>query len=252
VERPLKQRMGKVKGALSVHKTPKGHPWELWEAVRVDFVTGKGSLRWCSQRHSISYHTVCGRAYREDWSRQRESWFREKKLRESIPMVAAALQPPEYHGDVPIPQPLSRDFFLHHANRHHANLEPIGEQIVENWKVIQDKEGGTTIEQRVAILRETRELISLQRQLLGIPNVAPIRRPAFGEQKPKRGFSGDVDLSQLKVAHAQSKEPVRGPEVGQSAREENGQEVKEGQVRPFTRQPRGPVDPGPSSPPWEL
>ena len=240
MERPLKQRLGKIPGANSVHKTPKGHPWELWEACRIDFVTGKGSLRWCSQRHEISYRTVCGRAYKEDWTRQRESWFREKKLRESVPIIAAALQPPPYHGEVPIPQPLSRDFFLHHANRHHANLDPISDQINENWKEIQDKETQITIEQRVAVLRETRELITLQRQLLGIPNVAPIRRMSAESTRNQRGFAGDIDLSEMKAANAQKQDDTQEtspPEEDHEGSLEIGQEVH--QVRPFTRQPKG-------------
>lgn len=217
------------------------YSFEQWEACRVDFVTGKGSARWCAQKNGINYRMVLTRCYKEDWVKQRDSWFREKKLRESIPVVAAALSPPQYHGDVPMPQPLSRDFFLHHANKHHANLDPIAEQIAKNWKMLNGDEDGTlSVEQRTAVIRETRELISLQRQLLGIPNVAPIRRPSGEDRRNKGRDMGDVDLTQLRSANASEIQDAQEghEEVGEEDADGQAEEVRVQVARPATRQPK--------------
>lgn len=209
------------------------YSFEQWEACRIDYVTGKGSVRWCAQRHNINYRMALTRCYKEDWTKQRDDWFREKKLRDSVPVIAAALNPPSYAGETPLPQPLSTDFFLHHANRHHANLDPIADQISENWKMLKGEKDDMvlTIEQRTAVMRETRELIALQRQLLGIPNVAPIRRPSGESQRNRVGSMGDIDLTKLRSAnHAQ--------ERLQEGEEEEGDEEVHVRVRPSLRQPK--------------
>lgn len=220
------------------------YSFEQWEACRIDFITGKGSARWCAQKHQINYRMVLARCYKDDWVKQRDDWFREKRLRDSVPVVAAALNPPAYAGETPLPQPLSPDFFLHHANRHHANLDPIGDQISENWKMLKGEKEDVvlTIEQRTAVLRETRELIALQRQLLGIPNVAPIRRPSGENIRNKSGSMGDLDLTKLRSANAQ-RERIPHEEEGieeglQEGESQGDEEVYVRVERPQTRQPK--------------
>lgn len=225
------------------------YSFEQWEACRIDFVTGKGSIRWCAQKNDIAYSTVLKRCYRDEWPRQRDDWFREKKLRDSVPVVAAALNPPSYAGETPLPQPLSPEFFLHHANRHHANLDNIGDQIAYNWKLLKGEieDQVLTIEQRTAVMRETRELIALQRTLLGIPNVAPIRRPSGESQRNKAGSMGDIDLTKLRSANNAQRERIPDAEEGiEEGVEEGRQEVHVPLVRPSSRQPK-PINGG--SPP---
>jgi len=171
-------------------------PFAEWEGVRIDYVTGKGNLAWCARKAGINVQRVRNRAKSDGWKEQREQYFKEVNARKSIPLMAAALNPAPYEAPTPTIQPLSPDYFLAHAQCHHGNLDRIKEAINRNWKEILDEGSTITTEQRTAITRETRELILLQRKLLGIPDVAPLRRNTTEKSaRPK-----DIDIAQLKVA----------------------------------------------------
>lgn len=207
------------------HRRSSKIPFEKWDAARIDFVTGKGSMRWVSHQHNINYSTVLQRAYREGWTEQRETWFKEKKLREAGPLVAAALRPPTDHAEIGVPQPISHDYFVTHANRHHANLDKIYKCLTDNWNMILGEgkaKVSVTLEQRTALIRETRELIALQRKLLGIPDVSPIRQDK--QIKPNRRQSprptdihvlseqtrqGEPEVAKVEEAHKDG--PVQTP-----------------------------------------
>lgn len=168
----------------------------------MDYVLGKGSLRWCSARHHIPYQTILKKAAREDWSQQREQWFAEKRMREQIPQVAAMINPPvpDGHGPPPPLQPLTRDFYLYHHNKYAQNLNSIDEEIAACWKMLRDDRTNKvkiSIEERVMIMKAIREYIELQKTILGIPGVKPISREP-GNPKPKRGTrSLSVDVIPL-------------------------------------------------------
>jgi len=173
-------------------RTPRKHPFEKWEAVRLDYVMGRGTIRWCALRHQMSYSTILNRAHKEQWAKQREQWFREKKMREMIPQVAALINPPTYQGDGPPPPiaPLSADFFLKHHNRYAQRLNSIDEELSDVFTQLrEDREGDKrrlTIDERCQLMRVAKEYIDLTRTILGIPTVKPISREP-GDAKPKRG-----------------------------------------------------------------
>jgi len=170
--------------------------FQHWESIRLDYVTGKGNLAWCARKNNVSVSRVRTRAKTDGWQEQREDYFRELNLRKSIPLMAAALEPARYEGEVPMPavQPLSADYFLKHAQAHHQNLDAIATAINRNWRVILDEGSTITTEQRASLTKETRELILLQRRLLAIPDIAPVKRT-----EKTRSTQGDIQISSLKA-----------------------------------------------------
>lgn len=180
-------------------RSPRKYPFEKWEQVRLDYVMGRGTIRWCALRHQMSYSSIRNRATKEQWPKQREQWFREKRMREMVPQVAALINPPTYQGDGPPPPiaPLSADFFLQHHNRYAQRLNSVDEELTEVFKQLrEDREKRTlTVDERCQLMRVAKDYIDLTRTILGIPGVKPISREP-GDPKPKRGTrSLSIDIT---------------------------------------------------------
>lgn len=194
------------------------HPFEKWEQVRLDYVMGRGTLRWCSLRHQIPYQTVCSRAKGEMWNRQREQWFLEKRLREQVPQVAALINPPTYEGQGPPPPiaPLSADYFLHHHNRYALRLNSLDEELSEVFNLLRKDRHAKpkdklSVTDRTALMRAAKEYIELTRTILGIPNVKPISRDPADAKPRRHKTSNPIDITPTPVKESAPPSPSPDP-----------------------------------------
>lgn len=162
--------------------------FERIEAARVAFVTGKAnSICAAGATQGISTNALYNAARRDQWKKQRADFHQEKLIRESIPSLAAALNPPGA-GLAPIslraPEPLSAQHFIELNQRYVSQVDGLFGDIDRIDTILRDRKAMTHDEQ-CNLLRTKNSILERIQTMLGIPNVAAIKRPT--EKVNRRG-----------------------------------------------------------------
>jgi hypothetical protein len=103
---------------------------EEWALARKDFIEGDGNIRFVALKHNVTYRAVCECAVEEDWPRQRREFKeRDTRLPNELPYKGIIENPPQPSGVIPIPEPLSADFFIHWTSEYFSQIPVLMRQV---------------------------------------------------------------------------------------------------------------------------
>lgn len=174
------------------------------EQARILYVTGKvNSVLEASKVQGVGYTACYNASKRDDWRKQRADFHHEKLLRESIPMLAAALSPPGESGNMvpPIPmgnpEPMSHEHFVQLNKRYVLQIDELLNDVDAINSTLGAGRGKSdpvmTHDERCNLLRTKVALLERSRIMLGIPEVSPIRREQ--SKKPRAQHIMPMEMS---------------------------------------------------------
>jgi len=145
-----------------------------WDALRMDYLNGNGTVRTLAVRHGINPGTAEQKCKRERWTTQRAEFLAKKRelLASPAPALLPVLNPPNGHLP-PAALPPDGLNFAALNERFHALAGPILERVDE---VLKELTLPQTASERLALANSVRTLTQTAREILGIPLVAAIKR----------------------------------------------------------------------------
>lgn len=145
-----------------------------WDALRMDYLNGNGTVRTLAVRHGINPGTAEQKSKRGRWTTDRAEFLAKKRelLASPTPALLPVLNPPNGYLP-PASSPPDGPNFSALNERFHALAEPILDRVGE---ALEELSLPQTAPERLALANSVRTLTQTAREILGIPLVAAIKR----------------------------------------------------------------------------